>query len=232
MHSNNNLHLLVQVIVQEFMALRNEIITTMNSQYRITSIGTVIVPSLLGGAFAAWELSSLISASILLAASAMCIAILVNWCIGETRRIRASLYVKHFLEPKMNILLPFTGEQEKKLGDLSDIKGKPWAWEEFLRDVDVLEYYKERHGGLAFEKHYRFLERGILSIFCPLFIASVALSLSLSWFNPVIFAVSLAQIVFMIRYSHHIRKLTQAEEALGENIDSKGHKPQTATETK
>ncbi len=122
--------------IEEFKALRAEILLTIRAQHKVVLSGTPILTGLLVLGFAVLDSDLLLaSVGIFGTASVLAVALVSLWMTEETRRIRASFFIWKRLEP----ILKF-------------------KWEKFVHGG----WKKSREKGFfpetAFEKHYTLLK--------------------------------------------------------------------------
>lgn len=121
--------------IEEFKALRAEILLTIRAQHKVVLNGTPILTALLVLGFAVLDSDLLLaSVGIFGTASVLAVALVSLWMTEETRRIRASFFIWKRLEPILN-----------------------FKWEKFVHGG----WEKSREKGFpktAFEKHYTLLK--------------------------------------------------------------------------
>jgi hypothetical protein len=122
------------VALEEYKALRAEILTAMQMQYTTLTFGTAAIGVLFGFGANVWKASDALPAEIvfLIAVPALAYLVLVIWMGEVTRMIRAGQYVR-FLESRINRAV-----HRGALG-----------WETFLREKDDVQKTQHRRWNRA-----------------------------------------------------------------------------------
>lgn len=131
-----------QIILEEYKALREEIILCLGERVTIVSFGFAAVGALIAGGMAVlgrgkerWFVSSIVIGVVV---TLTCLYVLDVWTV-ETRRLARASYYNHYLELKLKNLykgniLPLEWEQRTRDKDgpymriLPGDKGKPWIF--------------------------------------------------------------------------------------------------------
>ncbi len=145
--------------IEEFSALRAEILTTIQAQHSIVLSGTPILTGLLGLGFTLLNFNLLVtSIGIFGITSALAVALVSLWMAEESRRVRASFYIMTELETRKDLGL---------------------GWERFVHTpVEELEdkYDQSYHfPTTAFTRHYRLLRSGAIFTLIVMFVTAFLL---------------------------------------------------------
>ncbi len=145
--------------IEEFRALRAEILTSIQAQHSIVLSGTPILTGLLGIGVTLFNFNLLVaSIGIFVITSALAVALVSLWMAEESRRVRASFYIATELETREDLGL---------------------GWERFVHTP--VEELKDKHDpsyhfpSTAFSRHYRQLGSGAIFTLIVMFVAAFLL---------------------------------------------------------
>lgn len=144
----------LDVALEEYRALRAEIVATLETQYATLTFGTAAVGLLVGFGFNAWDEAFVAQIAFLGAVPAVAYLVLVIWMGELTRMMRAGDYLAE-LECRIN--------EEVRAVDRPDALG----WETFLR--------KEAEEGKTAQHRWHY--RAIIGMYQLLAIASIAVGM-------------------------------------------------------
>jgi hypothetical protein len=154
----------LNVLLTEFQAIREEILGTINTQYTILSLGTGLLAGLLGVALS--QSSNPASVYLLLLVPFVSVSVSALWAVEGIRRLRASSYVRDELAPKIEAACK---------GGLAALRisGRLLGYEFFLRESGSADLRNWNNS------YYRLSQLGVQGIFIGSGLAAWALAVYL-----------------------------------------------------
>lgn len=176
-----NTESVLNVLLTEFGAVREEILATINMQYTILSLGTGLLAGLFGVALS--QSANPASLYLLFLVPFVSVAVSALWAVEGIRRLRASSYVHDELSPKVDEIC----QAQASIKKTSD--ARLLGYEFFLRKKSIKDLMRWNNS------YYRLSQVGILGIFMGSGLAAWCLALFLIVIPQAETAVSISRLV-------------------------------------